>query len=402
MNRTWQKYSSALTFCEIEKNKEDVLQEKCNAFYLSPSKEEFAVKKEKINRALRGSALIIPMKEEEPVINPLLSAVVRQFKNKNIVVVNDRSSREALLPLADYKKISTVDCENVLEVLNQKKLLEILGTDHMPHGKGVAVLAGYLTQYIVNRYEKNNPKWIIQHDAEVSNYAEHKGVDYLGFGISEAENDVHHVKTAKSGRNNEGIMMSRSSLLSLRHLSSTNPHTRKIKKRAEQLFSRLVSLKWMVSGAFALRYELAMSRPFATGYLEEVLTCAFVEDVGHEKKRKTVQVANPNPCYEGNNDFQKEWIILQGVSNFLFLLAVIGKPVNKWSVKDIRKINKKIMSDKKEMGVIPPEGDERPVQIKTVPDERIIPSIKDLDKEGIINWKRAEQFYRETYLKRRK
>lgn len=55
------------------------------------------------------------------------------------------------------------------------------------------------------------------------------------------------------------------------------------------------------------------------------------------------------------------------------------------------------MSDKKEMGVIPPEGDERPVQIKTVPDERIIPSIKDLDKEGIINWEKAEQF-----LKRRK
>lgn len=97
----------------------------------------------------------------------------------------------------------------------------------------------------------------------------------------------------------------------------------------------------MVSGAFALRYELAMSRPFATGYLEEVLTCAFVEDVGHEKKRKTIQIANPNPCYEGSNDFHKEWIILQGVSNFLFLLAIIGKPVNKWSVKDIRKINKK-------------------------------------------------------------
>lgn len=97
----------------------------------------------------------------------------------------------------------------------------------MPHGKGVAVLAGYLTQYIVNRYEKNNPKWIIQHDAEVSNYAEHKGVDYLGFGISEAGENVHHIKTAKSGRNNEGIMMSRSSLLSLKHLSSANPYTKK-------------------------------------------------------------------------------------------------------------------------------------------------------------------------------
>ncbi len=156
----------------------------------------------------------------------------------------------------------------------------------------------------------------------------------------------------------------------------------------------------MVSGAFALRYDLAMNRPFATGYLEEVLTCAFVEDAGQEKERKTIQVANPTPCYEGNNDFHKEWIILQGVSNFLFLLAIIGKPVNKWSVKDIKKINKKIMSDKKEMGIIPPEGDERPVQIKTVPDERIIPSIKDLDKEGIINWKKAEQFYK-TYLKRK-
>ncbi|MEA2092606.1 MAG: hypothetical protein U9P61_01395 [Patescibacteria group bacterium] len=394
MNRTWQKYNSALTFCEIEKNKENVLQEKCNAFYLSPTKEKLGAKKEKINSILGRSALIIPMKEEEPVIAPLLDSVVKQFKNQNITVINDRSSRKALLPLDNYKKINTVDCENVLEVLNQEKLLEILNTNHMPHGKGVAVLAGYLTQYIINRYEKNNPEWIIQHDAEVSNYTEHKGVDYLGFGISEAGENVHHIKTAKSGRNNECIMMSRSSLLSLKHLSSANPYTKKIKKRAEQLFLRLVSLKWMVSGAFALRYELAMNRPFATGYLEEVLTCAFVEDVGCEKKRKTIQVSNPNPCYEGNNNFHKEWIILQGVSNFLFLLAIIGKPINKWSAKDIRKINKKIMSDKKEMGIIPPEGDERPIQIKTVPDERIIPSIKDLDKEGVINWKKAEQFYK--------
>lgn len=64
------------------------------------------------------------MKEEEPVITPLLGAVVKQFKNQNIVVVNDRSSREALLPLDDYKKISAVDCEDVLEVLNQKNYLK--------------------------------------------------------------------------------------------------------------------------------------------------------------------------------------------------------------------------------------------------------------------------------------
>ncbi len=400
MNRTWQKYSSALTFCEVEKRKEDVLQEKCNAFYLSPLREEIEAEKEKIISVLRKSALIVPMKEEEPVVGPLLEEVVKQIKNENIVVINDRSSKKALLPLEKHKKVTALNREAVLQVLDQKKLLEILNTDHMPHGKGVAVLAGYLSQYIVNRYEKSNPEWIIQHDAEVSNYSEHKGVDYLGFGISRATEDVHHIKTAKSGRNNEGLMMSRSSLLSLRHLSSKNPHTRKIKKRAEQLFSRLVSLKWMVSGAFALRYDLAMSRPFATGYLEEVLTCAFVEDVGFEKNKKTIQVANPNPCYEGSNDFQKEWIILQGVSNFLFLLAIIGKPVNKWRVKDIKKINKKIMRDKKEMGVIPPEGDERPVQIKTVPDERVVPSIRDLDREGVIDWKKAELFYK-SYLERK-
>lgn len=388
--RCWKEYSSQLTDYLARSGKKKTLQKKFNSHYLSPLKEDIQSSTPSIHKALReNSSLVIPMKEKEPVIDSLLFSVTRQMKSSSIYVVNDNSSKEAINTVKKYKKVNLIERDEILSVIKWEKLLPLLNLSFIPHGKGMAVLAGYLAEYIHAQLKKNPPCWIFQHDAEVSNYATHQGLEYLGWGLFCSGEEIQQIKTAKSGRNNESLMMSRSSLLMLEHLQGEE--NEKTRRRARELFERLSNLKWMVSGSFALRRDVAMQRPFATGYLEEVLTCAFVEDKGVKEKKKTLQVSNPNPCLEGENGFLKEWIILQEVSNFLFLLAIQGKPVDEWTVGDIEEINRSIMPRQKEMGVIPPEGDERPVQAETVPDERIIPSVKTLDLWGMINWKKAKK-----------
>ena len=99
----------------------------------------------------------------------------------------------------------------------------------------------------------------------------------------------------------------------------------------------------------------------------------------------TVQVVNPNPCLDGENGFRKEMIILQTVSNFVFTLALVGKSVDKWTVKDISRINRKFLNKDRPMAFIP--NDENPVYTEVIPQEKIIPSVNMLLKNNLVNEK---------------
>ena len=74
---------------------------------------------------------------------------------------------------------------------------------------------------------------------------------------------------------------------------------------------------------------------------------------------------------------------MQSVSNFLISLALIRKPVHKWTIGDISTFNRQFMAAELPVALIPP--DEKPVVVEIVPQERILPSIEMMHEEGLID-----------------
>ena len=288
--------------------------------------------------------------------------------------------------MATYPGVVIVDKEEILQVLDWEALQKTISSPNMPRGKGIAVLAGYLYVYISNKLHSQKTKWIFQHDAEIIETNTLTNFDYLVWTLIASQQNPFHIKIAKGGRNNEATMVARSLLLSLLNLPDT-PANNQIKLRAVDLFKKLTPLKWMLTGQFLLDGDLAMQRPFASGYLEETLLSVFVKDIA---SHRTLQVSNPYPCIDNDNDKYKEDRMMQIISNFIFMLACFHKPASKWTIDDIRLFNNKFMADKAVFGFIPP-GDE-PVKICRSDNNLVIPSVVMMDKKGIIDWDKVDHF----------
>lgn len=321
--------------------------------------------------------LIVPMREKGPVIRPLLSVVTKLMRPQQIFVVDGGSDEEARGEVVRHQAV-LVDASRVLDLLDWKRLLPILCLDKRPEGKGVAVLAGYLLQYLLAEYKGDRPSWICQHDSEIAEYRRYRGLEYLAWG-AKIRTGTHYVKMAKTGRGNESCMTARSLLRSLAKLQNDAG----VKKRMDDLFMKLGPHKWMLTGEFMLEWSLAMTRPFATGFLEETLISSFAEDKGAMMERRTIHVDNSNPRLDAPNTVRKEAIMQFSISSFIMELAHERVPVGDWTIEDIERINHSRMSEPLGAAWIP--ADDRPTQFEEIENDRIIPSITMLHEGGFIN-----------------
>ena len=266
--------------------------------------------------------VVIPMRENGDRIRPVLEVLTQQVSPESIVVVNDRSDDDALNCVRSFKGVRLIFRDDVLDTMDWEKLLPILNLSERPVGKGVAVMAGYLVQYAL-RIKGVTAKWVFQNDSEIAEYRRYQCLQHLVAGLI-AHPHCLAVKTAKFGRTNERSMCMRSAMGLLAELPHVPSH---VASRAQQIFG-LTSDKWIQTGEFALRWSLAMSRPFATGYLEESLIALFCADYFAKRgSGYSLKVANPNPRLDGANDDRKEAIMQQQVSNFCLAMAFFVKPV---------------------------------------------------------------------------
>lgn len=402
--RDWKRYSSELLAVDQKKffkKEEERLKFYFNQNYFQINDSQIKKDKSLIDQFLKENKvnLIVPMKEREDTIKNLLSYAEKRLPEDSIIVVNDESSQKAVKTVLRYKNVIMINKNEILDLIYWKNLLPILNLNQKPKGKGVAVMAGYLFEYLLKKCKNEDKKWIFQTDADIKNHQKFKALEYLSWGILKDPNSLH-IKIAKGGRNNEAHMAVRSALVMLEDLDKVIEDEKvfKIAQRARQLFENLAKYKWILGGTFALYDELAFSRPFATGYLEETLITAFVEDFINKNGGISLQVANPNYCSDGDNSFIKENTIVQITANFVMTLALIEKPIYDWNLNDIAWINKNLMTKPKPIVLIPPRNDQRPVIVKMIANERILPSIKMLDENGLINWDKADLFFKRKKL----
>jgi len=348
--------------------------------------------KEKYPKILKfldsGQAVVnIPMKEKGNQISSFLSVATRQISNKAICIVDNGSSEKAIKAVERYPEVVLIDKDEIFETLDWRRLFPILNLEEIPDGKGAAVLAGYLFRYFSNTNKTS--QWIFHCDADVEEYKNRfMALEYLSYAVLCSQKNILHIRMAKSKRNNEPFMAARNLLLMLEYLPDffAGKESRKIARRAKILFTNLAKYKWMLSGAFALQWHVAMSRPVASGYLDETLTCAYMEDLSLSLANKTVQIANPNPCSDRENGDGKENEIIQKASNFVIALAFARTPVSRWGIKKIRWINHKLMDKPGIMAFIPGVNEE-PVKVRTIHNERILPSVEMILKNDLIDKK---------------
>ncbi len=347
-------------------------QEHLNRDYLTPTEEEIRSAYRDTREKLQSGVMrvVIPMKEQGPKVSSVLNYLTTLMPREHIIVVNDRSDDEAVQCALSYGVV-VVHAQDVLNAVDLECLRDVLCMDQRPHGKGVAVFAGYLVQYVLAKQNSNGrPLWICQHDSEIGQCDRYRSLEYLMYGAQQST-AAQYVKMAKTGRNNERPMTARSML---RAISTSPAYPRTLRERAYDIYKDLTPDKWMLTGEFMLRTDAAWNRPFATGYLEETLIALHM--------RQSVRVANPNPRMDAVNTYWKESVILQHVSNFLVFMAG-ERPPSEWTLEDIRRINHSIMAQPLEGVVIPDH--EGPCEWFRVENDRIMPSIEMLWKENLVD-----------------
>ena len=361
-----------------------VLQTEFCEHYLQPFDQDIAGVEAEICEWLQDgrTSIVIPMKEDGPKIRPLLGTLTKLMPSGMITVVDNLSDDDALNCVLGFPGVRLIFADDVHEAIRWDLLLEVLNLKKRPAGKGVAVLCGYLCEHARWKANGVKPLAITQHDAEIALYEKYQALRYLTWARMQRPN-AHYLKIAKTGRGNEVCMAARSMLPVIANLvdRSTGGESA-VGKRARDLFRKLVPHKWMLTGEFQLDWDLAMSRLFATGYLEETLTSICAEDFGDQCGKHTVHVANPNPRLDAPNDHRKEAVMQQQIGNFVTAMAG-QKPTNEWTLADIAEFNRTVMDDPIVMGWIPPN--DNAVVAEVLSNDRIIPSVGMLVDGGFVD-----------------
>ncbi|MDX9893537.1 MAG: hypothetical protein RB292_03965 [Patescibacteria group bacterium] len=383
---------------EVELPETEDLQAVFARNYLEPGGGDYEAPSEAIaaaNRAIDESAglirsflsdgrvvMVVPMRERGDVTRPLLGTITKLMPADSITVINHDSDDDAVNGVRRYPGVCIPYWADMLDTLDWGNLLPILNLDKRPSGfgKGLSVLAGYLHRYFLARSCGHTPDWLCQHDAEIQEYQRYRALEFLIWAMIQRP-DAQYVKQAKFGRTNERCMLARSLLMLLSQSTAITDDL--VRARCAQMFEQLLPDKWMLTGEFMLRWEYAMARPFASGYLEETLTAMFMTDICRQNGGAPVYVANPNPRLDAANDDGKEAKMQQEISAFIFRMALEAPSLDRWDIDTITELNRTSMAQANMFGWIPPN--DHPVRAEILPANRLFPSIDMMVDAGLVD-----------------
>jgi hypothetical protein len=218
-------------------------------------------------------------------------------------------------------------------------------------------------------------------DAEIADYDRYNPLSRL-LSVLDRERSIAQAKMAKHGRNNETTMAMRAALQNLFRLPLPwiPDHVRGF---AKDVFEAIGADKWMLTGEWISSGEMVMGRPLATGYGEETLQAVWSVHARECGVRNVRYVANSHARADGDNAPRKEDLMMSSLSAFLLALVMNGVPPCDWTLVDIARFNRSVMS---QLSTIPVIGqDNRPVHVHEIKPEAIIPSVDMLLQHGFVD-----------------
>lgn len=373
------------------------------AHFYQPTQDELRLyERETLLRLRRHAHVVIPMRESKPVVHGVLSYLKTRVDMSKVLVVNCESNDIAIGAVTPFldEGVTLVHMEDMFDMIDWTKLLPIVGLDKRPlNGKGWTVLAGMLAMYLLHP----NATAVLQSDADLREVDRYDPLLNLGYPISKTRGtDIRYLaaKISRPGRGNETTMTARNVLADLARNPMLPTNVREI---ATHLAAALREHKWMLTGEFGLFGKVAFNRPFATGYCEETLISIFLETCirhtgnGHTGQEAIAQVEARHNRIDDANDERKEFRMMDRISRFLIAYALFGKPITAWDITDYERFNA-IFGQYSDTARIPSPKDEEeqpgrmsgPVIIEDLPQDRIVPSVKFLVKQGFVDMGMAE------------
>ncbi len=321
--------------------------------------------------------ILIPLRDLNGIRAKVVRETIEVLKNwvdSSCIIVSENGVHKTVSDEVKASGARSISVESVGNRIDWERFLKIVNLHKLEFGKGFAVFGG-LT-YLAIEQSMNNDDWIVQCDADISDFERFQLVQYLFYPIiAKPSKDWQYLKIAKRDRNNESINAGINGLAPyFMHQISRNTEEARI---AHEIYTATIHHIWILSGQFALRWQHALNRMFTTGYCDELFVSA------QHGWRFFAQSYNPNPCVDQPNTKSKEDCMLIRIQQFLNALVVFGKSVRQpWAVEDIVHFNKFMIPNVNSIVRIPDE--DKGICIESFETDRIIPSIQCLLDEGII------------------
>ena len=158
--RSWEKYTHESDTAHTNtaehsaKTLTDAVRAQCEDGYVSPTDQQLANAAGDIAELLASGlvSVSIPMKEEKPSVTAFLKVAAPRMPQQRVIIIDDGSTDNVVAEVKKHHVATLVPKSEILATIDEGKLLPVLGLDHMPRGKGVAVLASYLLQYLANKF----------------------------------------------------------------------------------------------------------------------------------------------------------------------------------------------------------------------------------------------------------
>lgn len=354
------------------------------ARYVVPSETTLAAAATAIREVNARIWAIVPMAEQQPELAMTVKQAARYLSARlpaGRVLFLDGGSCPENVAAARAGGAMVVKQDQIFDAVDWNELLPLLNLRRRPVGRagqGFNVFAAHLTLAALGVREGD---LVLQCDADVENYEELAPLERLIPACSQTES-VRHAKLAQPGRNNEITMVARTTqqLFHILELPWVPPA---VKQLSRKVFQALAPDKWLTCGIYVITGAIALSRPFASGYLDATTQALWTVEAPACGWRDVRFVECPVSCRDAKNTTTKDTLMLSSIALYLQSIVMCGKAPDRWSFSDIAELNRDVMP---RLCDIPEIGDaDGPVVLHRIQQDRIIPPVRALCEAGLID-----------------
>jgi hypothetical protein len=381
----------------IEQARQDI----ARSFYNDKNKTDLILDKAlrpKIAKALRSGQYrcIMPMYRDMAAAHTTQYMVEVLGDPKNVTIVNGGSPEDEVAKAVGEMGAEVLHVADLRAMIPTGKFYDLLnwnekdkeGKVKIPVGKGMSIFWLHLFDEVV-REKLPEETVTLQIDSDITNIGAATGqynpLYYLALPlVMDPDKQYVHIKTASPGRNNEPMMPPRNALHALEDAGLP----------LAGLYARFTQrLKWMLTGEFAFCNRRSIrNMPHSSGYGAETILAMYLALLNEKGLGDTAQVAIRIPRLDAANTYEKEYVMYDQLSYLLFALLVksgggdgrllVAPGVDALTVADVKEINAR-MAQREYYTVL---GESQgPCQVIATVNDRIIPSIAELNKNGYVD-----------------
>jgi len=351
----------------------------------------------KIETALQSGRYraIMPMYRDMAAVDTVKYMIEALGDPKRAVIVNGGSPEDEVakvveglgaevLHVGDLRRLIPTDVFYDMLCWNER---DSKGDLKVPVGKGMSIFWLHLYDEIV-RDTMPEETVTLQIDSDITNIGcapdKYNPLYYLALPwVIDPDKGYVHAKTSSPGRTNEAMMSVRNALQALADagLGVVGVYA---------LFTQRI--KWMLTGEFGFGNRSSIrNMPHSSGYGAETILVMYLALLNEKRLGDTAQVAIRIPRVDASNTYEKEFVMLDQLAYLMCALAIRPSgnggieamtDLDSLTLADVKEINSRMA--KKDYFTILGE-DDGPCGVVSTVNDRIIPSIAELERQGCID-----------------